>query len=204
MRSATPSATEFSTAKQLLLERRLQGAMANASKQPTIGRYPRRENAPLSFAQQRLWFLDQLIGGSAVYNISEVLRLKGPLDVPALEWSLAEIVRRHESLRTIFSAPDGQPVQVISESAALKLKVLDLENFTASRRDEEMHRLALADSKKPFDLTRDLMIRATLFRLNETEHVLAITMHHIASWNSLPGIDRTLRRTAQWPTGNAP
>src|SRR3954471_16722184 len=122
MRNVTPSATEFSSAKQLLLERRLQGAMANASKQPTIGRYPRRENAPLSFAQQRLWFLDQLIGGNAVYNISEVLRLKGPLDVSALEWSLAQIIRRHESLRTTFSAPEGQPVQVISESATLKLE----------------------------------------------------------------------------------
>src|SRR5947207_878618 len=134
MRSATPSPTEFSSAKQLLLERRLQGAMANASKQPTIGRYPRQESAPLSFAQQRLWFLDQLIGGSAVYNISEVLRLKGPLDVAALEWSLAEIVRRHESLRTIFSAPEGQPVQIICESAALKLAVVDLEQVPASRR----------------------------------------------------------------------
>ncbi len=111
MRSAAPSSTEFSTAKQLLLERRLQGAKANASKQPTIGRYRCRESAPLSFAQQRLWFLDQLIGGSAVYNISEVLRLKGPLDLAALEWSLAEIVRRHESLRTTFSDAERQPPQ---------------------------------------------------------------------------------------------
>src|SRR5437868_1943780 len=181
MRSAPFSPPEFSTAKQLLLERRLQGAMGSASKQPTIGCYPRRESAPLSFAQQRLWFLDQLIGGSAVYNISEVLRLKGPLDIAALEWSLAEIVRRHESLRTTFSSPDGQPLQVISESATLKLEVTDLEHFPAPRRDEEMHRLAVADSKKPFDLTRDLMIRASLFRLSEKEHVLAITMHHIAS-----------------------
>src|SRR5947208_9390565 len=140
MRSAAPSPTEFSSAKQLLLERRLQGAMANASKQPTIGRYPRLESAPLSFAQQRLWFLDQLIGGSAVYNISEVLRLKGPLDVPALEWSLAEIVRRHESLRTTFSAQDGQPLQVISESATFKLEVVNLENLPISGRDQEMHR----------------------------------------------------------------
>ncbi len=181
MRSVLPSVTEFSTAKQLLLEKRLQGAMTSASRQPTIGRHPREKNAPLSFAQQRLWFLDQLIHGSPVYNISEVLRLRGSLNVVALEASLTEIVQRHESLRTTFSASEGQPTQVISPSATLKLEVINLEQLPLLQREEEMHRLAVADSKKPFDLTRDLMIRATLFRLKEAEHVLAITLHHIAS-----------------------
>src|SRR5215216_6549249 len=98
MRSTLPSAPEFSAAKQLLLEKRLQGAMGNAARPAsTMTRQPRDSDVPLSFAQQRLWFLDQLIPGSPVYNISEALRLKGHLNVSALEWSIAQIVDRHES-----------------------------------------------------------------------------------------------------------
>jgi amino acid adenylation domain-containing protein len=181
MKGTASSPKQFSSAKQLLLEKRLQGAMAKAGAQTAISPYPRQGNVPLSFAQQRLWFLDQLISGSAVYNISEVLRLKGSLDAAALEWSLNEIVKRHESLRTTFSSSEGQPFQVIAAEANFKLPIVNLEQLADSRREQQMQQLALEESKKPFDLARDLMIRGVLIRLQANEHVLIVTMHHIVS-----------------------
>src|ERR1051325_3474096 len=108
---------EFLTAQQLLLERRLQSAQARGKSPSGIPRVARSPDLPLSFAQQRLWFLDQLIPGSPAYNIWEIVRLTGPLDRSALQWSLEEIVNRHESLRTVFKDTDGQPVQNILPEA---------------------------------------------------------------------------------------
>ena len=181
MKSALTSRREFSPAKQLLLEKRLQGAMLGPSRPSVIARCARDGNLPLSFAQQRLWFLDQLIPGSPVYNISETLRLRGKLNVSALEWSLGEIVRRHESLRTTFRASDGQPIQVITSAPGFVLPKIDLQHLSAADREKEMLRIAQAESKKPFDLSRDLMIRAALVRLDSADHVLLVTMHHIVS-----------------------
>jgi len=180
MKSTSPE--EISNAKQLLLEKRLQGAKAKAKLQPAgIARASRETPLPLSFAQQRLWFLDQLTPGSPVYNIWQIVRLQGSIDVPTLQWSLAQIVERHEALRTSFSATEGEPIQVIQPVPEFRLHVIDLESIPEVEREEKLRTLAIAESKKPFDLTRDLMVRATLFRLKETDHVLAITMHHIAS-----------------------
>src|SRR6266699_6152331 len=114
VKNDTLTYSQFSPAKQLLLQKPLQGQPAAIDQTRAITRSRRNGTAPLSFAQQRLWFLDQLAPGSPVYNISEGLRLKGALDVTALEQSLKEIVRRHEAVRTTFRAVDGQPVQVIS------------------------------------------------------------------------------------------
>src|SRR5205807_71939 len=105
---------------------------------------------PLSFAQQRLWFLDQLDRGTATYNIGYVCRLHGPLDEPALRQSLDQVIRRHESLRTVFRAPDGQPMQVILPPAAAPFQVIDLRWHPEGDREAEALRLVAAESNRPF------------------------------------------------------
>jgi amino acid adenylation domain-containing protein len=163
------------------VEKRVHSAIASSMDTPAITRCARQGHAPLSYAQQRLWFLDQLAPGSPVYNIPEAIRLKGPFSPEALEQSFSEIIRRHEALRTTFQALDGQPVQAISPEFRFSLAQLDLSHLPQAAQEEETRRLALAEAQKPFDLTRDLMLRATLLRLAQEEHVLLITMHHIAS-----------------------
>src|SRR5439155_11411254 len=185
--------TSFSPAKQLLLQKRLEARTTSGIEDTIIPRCERSGTAPLSIAQQRLWFFDQLAPGSPVYNISEGLHLKGRLDVLALEQSLKEIVRRHEALRTTFRAVEGQPVQVIAPAAELNLAKVDLSHLSGAEREREMGRGIQAEAQKPFDLTSDLMIRATLWRLEPEEHGLVITMHPIGSdaW-SLGGLYRDL------------
>jgi len=140
-----------------------------------------KANCPLSFAQQRLWFLDQYEPGSAVYNLSGALRLRGSLNVGALEQSLNEIIRRHEVLRTTFSMIQGEPVQVISPSGSVPLALLDITEHHESRRDDKASRLASEEARRPFDLVRGPLFRGTLIRLAEDDHVLLSTMHHIVS-----------------------
>src|SRR5438093_11051208 len=122
--------TSFSPAKQLLLQKRLEARTTSGIEDTIIPRCERSGTAPLSFAQQRIWFFDQLAPGSPVYNICEGLRLTGALDVPALEQSLKEIVRRHEALRTTFRPVDGQPVQIVSSGTDLCLAKSDLSHLS--------------------------------------------------------------------------
>jgi aspartate racemase len=136
---------------------------------------------PLSFAQQRLWFLDQLMPGSPAYNLTMAVRIEGSLDVGALERSLAEIVRRHEALRTTFVMTDGQPKQLVLTPPDVRLTVTDLGHLPEHERQEEAHRLAVEVARRPFALARDLLLRAILLRLTEREHLFVCTMHHIAS-----------------------
>ncbi|MEA2174632.1 MAG: hypothetical protein QOD00_2224, partial [Blastocatellia bacterium] len=142
---------------------------------------PAVEDLPLSFAQQRLWFLDQLMPGSAAYNLSGRMHLEGHLDATALEASLYEIIRRHEALRTIFSERDGKPVQVILPEMALRIPHTDLSQLTAAARASEIERFSLEESTTPFDLTSGPLVRARLVRLTSDEHMLLLTMHHIVS-----------------------
>jgi amino acid adenylation domain-containing protein len=137
--------------------------------------------APASFAQQRLWFLDQLEPGGSSYNVPRAVRLKGRLDLPALRRSLNELLARHESLRTNFGSQEGEPVQVIAPARELELPVVDLTTMASAEREVEVHRLAVADSQKPFDLAHDQLLRATLFKVSEQDHVLLLVMHHIIS-----------------------
>ena len=133
------------------------------------------EACPLSFAQQRLWFLDQLEPGG-LYNVGEALRLCGPLDVDALRRALDAVVARHEALRTIFRSVDGEPMQVVMPPAPVACPVVDVSgepDETRRRIDEELGR--------PFDLARDPMLRALLLREGPDRHVLVLTMHHIAT-----------------------
>ena len=136
---------------------------------------------PLSFAQQRLWFLDQLEPGSAFYNIPAAVRLRGALNIEALERTLLEVVRRHEVLRTHFITVDEEPVQVIEAAAPLKLEVLDLSVLDEAERTAETQRLVAEESARPFDLMRGPLLRVSLIRLYEEEHVVLMTMHHIVS-----------------------
>lgn len=151
------------------------------------------ELAPLSFAQRRLWFLDQLEPGTAAYNIAGALRIVGQLDVPALDRSLNEIVRRHESLRTSFVVVDGEPTQVITQLAHFTLSAEDLSAYPAVERETEQQRFLEEEVRRPFDLSQSPLIRARLLRLRADEHLLLLTMHHIISdgW-SIGNITREL------------
>ncbi|MCP4661332.1 MAG: non-ribosomal peptide synthetase, partial [bacterium] len=147
---------------------------------PPIRPAARRDHLPLSFAQQRLWILDRLEPGSALYNIPSLLRLKGRLDVAALTLALAEIVRRHEVLRTRLETVDGDPVQIIQPVPEPSLSVVDLSVPDEPRRRDEARRLAVAAARRPFDLARGPLVRTALLRLGTREHALLVTVHHVA------------------------
>ncbi|HEY0601397.1 MAG TPA: condensation domain-containing protein, partial [Herpetosiphonaceae bacterium] len=146
-----------------------------------IPRQPRTTNQfPLSFAQQRLWFLDQLDPGDASYNIPLALRLTGQLDVAALERCYQAIIARHESLRTTFlvPTPGAEPVQVIHPFQPQPLLLHDVGDLPATERETEALRCAVAEASQPFDLAVGPLVRAQLLRLAPTEHLLLVTLHH--------------------------
>ncbi|MEM9509540.1 MAG: amino acid adenylation domain-containing protein, partial [Cyanobacteria bacterium P01_E01_bin.35] len=141
----------------------------------------RTENLPLSFAQKRLWFLDQMEPGNPLYNLAGALRLKGSLNIAAFKQSFKEIVRRHEALRTTFATVDGQPVQKIAPDLKLAIPVLDWRQLEQDKQEAEVLRLAEDEAQQAFDLAKDPLIRITLVRLAEDEYVALLTMHHIVS-----------------------
>ena len=153
----------------------------NVRQTETIPRCEKADAYPLSFAQQRLWFLDQLEPGKAIYNLPAAVRLSGQLDTSALSRSFDEVVRRHESLRTTFESVDGQPRQVIAEPAALPLPLIDLTDRGVSEREAEVACLVGEEARRPFDLAAGPLLRAKLLRLGNDEHVLLLNMHHIIS-----------------------
>ncbi len=177
------TAFDLSDKKRLLLSKLLQkrGLATEETPQQRIPRRVALEPAPLSFGQQRLWFLHQLDPQSTVYNIVEAVRLVGPLDTPSFERALVEVVRRHEALRTVFLAVDGQPVQAVAERMDLPLPRIDLAALPERTRAGEAARLAAALSRRTFDLARGPLLGAALLRLEAAEHVLVLVMHHIAS-----------------------
>jgi amino acid adenylation domain-containing protein len=136
---------------------------------------------PLSFAQQRLWFLDRLDPGNLAYTMATSRRLPGPLDVAALRAGLDEIVRRHEILRTSFGLENGEPVQIIAAAAPGILPVVDLEMLPAAERGPAADRLGAEEAERPFDLDRGPLFRTTLLRLGAEEHRLLLTMHHVVA-----------------------
>jgi len=165
------------------LAERVEAALRAASglETPPIVPVSRDGDLPLSFAQQRLWFLDQLAPGNLFYNIPMAVRLKGRLDVAALERSLNEIVRRHEPLRTTFETVRGKPVQVIAPELILPLPVVDLTDLPEAEREVEAQRRAQEEVRQPFDLAEGPLLRAQLLKLDEEDHVALLTMHHIVS-----------------------
>jgi amino acid adenylation domain-containing protein len=143
---------------------------------------PRRQNAaaaPLSFAQQRLWFLQQLHPDSPVYNVPQAIRLTGPLNIAVLQQSLNEIVRRHEILRTTFPLTNGEPRQAITPPRVVELPHVDLRHLPPQEREAETRRLIATESHRPFDLTRGPLLRASLFQLATDDFVLLLNLHHI-------------------------
>ena len=142
---------------------------------------PRDTNLPLSFAQQRLWFINQLEPNSTAYNFPLSLRLTGALNVAALEQSLNKIVQRHETLRTTFKSVNGHPTQDINPNFTLNLSIVDLQEYPEKQQESEVLRLAIQENQLCFNLTQGSLLRATLLHLSEQQYVLLFTMHHIVS-----------------------
>ncbi|MEE8596102.1 MAG: amino acid adenylation domain-containing protein, partial [Gemmatimonadota bacterium] len=161
---------------------------------PPLNVQARHDSIPLSFAQERLWFLDQLYSLGAAYNEAMAFRLQGALDIAVLERSLAELVRRHESLRTRFLLTDGRPRQIIDAPISVNLPLHDLTALPASERDAQAFRLLQDQAFEPFDLAQGPLFRALLLRLAPDRHLLAVTMHHIISdgWSSRSVLPRDL------------
>ena len=197
-----PGASDFSRRIAELppeQRRQLEARLAeNRALRPSAEIITPRQSAgpsPLSFPQQRLWFLDQLEPDSPFYNLPVALRLAGPLDVAALEGSLNEIVRRHEILRTTFRVTEGRPEQIVSPPAGNPLSRLDLSGLPEGQREEEATKAVSLEAERPFNLSSGPLFRALIVRLSEADHVLLLAMHHIVSdgWS----IDRLLSELAE-------
>jgi len=154
---------------------------ANHFAPPPISRAAKDEASPLSFAQERLWFLEQFEPGGSAYNICRAARLTGLLKIEALEQSLSEIVRRHEVLRTRFQVVDGRPVQVRAPAQKLSISLVELSQLSHAERDGEVARLITEEGRRTFDLSAGPLLRAMLLRLRNDDHILILTTHHIAS-----------------------
>ncbi|HWM28121.1 MAG TPA: amino acid adenylation domain-containing protein, partial [Woeseiaceae bacterium] len=171
----------LSPAKQALLRQRLRRASDAPLREPEIPRQPSRDVAPLSFAQRQMWVVDQMTPGNTAYGLPIGYRLRGTLNVAALEKSFNEILRRHEGLRTTFAVTDGEPLQLIHPDLTIKITVTELDYLPAEIREDRLQAMATEESIKPFDLARLPLIRVSLFRLGDTEHVLLINLHHIVA-----------------------
>ncbi|MET0395681.1 MAG: amino acid adenylation domain-containing protein, partial [Longimicrobiaceae bacterium] len=154
---------------------------AGTSLAPPMQRVSREEPLPVSFAQQRLWVVDRLEPDSPAYNMPYALRLRGALDTGALQTSLDALVARHETLRTTFAEHQGGPVQVVHPPAPVALRELDLRDLPAAEREAGAERLETEEALLPFDLARGPLLRTTLLRLADDEHVLCFTLHHIVT-----------------------
>jgi len=169
------------SAKPAQTERRVTGPAQSSSRMASIPRRSEPDSPSPAFAQQRLWFLDQLYPESPLYNFPLALRITGPLDREALKRAFTAIMARHEALRTHFVSVDGNPVQVIADPPAIELPEADLTRGPKAAREAEAERMLAAEARRPFNLAKDLMMRCLLLKLEPTEHILMVTMHHIAT-----------------------
>ncbi|NJK52919.1 MAG: hypothetical protein HC936_08995 [Leptolyngbyaceae cyanobacterium SU_3_3] len=182
----TQSEVNTERQKQALLRQLLQKKGIKTPQQSSIPRRDSTEPCPLSFAQERLWFLDQLEPHSTAYNLSTALSIKGLLRSDILERSFNEVVRRHEILRTSFTHRQQQAVQVIHPNSTISLPVINLQHLPLDQQTSEVQRLAIAERSRTFNLAKDCLFAITLLQLNPAEHVLLFTLHHIISdgWSS--------------------
>lgn len=175
-------------------------------KLPPLLSIPRDKDLPLSFAQRRLWFLDQLEPGKATYNFPAAVRFTGALNLAALEQSFNEVVRRHEALRTRFSARDGSPVQIITPSLELPLPIVDLSRLPRWSVETEIEQLLRLEAQRAFDLSNDVLLRTKVLRVSATEHVVLLNMHHIISdgWSVGVLVKEVAKHYEAYSTGSAP
>ena len=171
----------LSPAKRQLLERKLQERATEAFPAEPIPRRAERGTAPLSFAQQRLYFLDRLKPGSAAYNVVRAIRIRGVLDVPALERALGELLRRHESLRARFREDGARILAEIAPALPFSLSVIEIRPVAGGKGETEALELAEEEAGRPFDLALGPLFRAKLLRFDAQDHIVVLTMHHIAS-----------------------
>jgi len=169
--------SRLSAAKRQLLQKRLHGKSAAAGQ--TVSRPANAEPYQLSFAQQRLWFIERFEEGNVAYNIPFAFRLRGQLHLAALERSLEEIVRRHEILRTSFRSIDGKPEAVVQPRLVVPLSVKNLQDIPPEQRESEFETMIQQDARQPFDLENPPLFRHTLLRFEEREYILLMTIHHI-------------------------
>ncbi|HEX2189102.1 MAG TPA: condensation domain-containing protein, partial [Longimicrobiaceae bacterium] len=183
MSSPDPSSgrAALTSAKKALLEKRLRGQAAGAARADVVTPRGRPDFLPLSFSQQRLWFLEQLQPGLGFNHIHAAIRVEGELDAAALRRALTEIVRRHESLRTQFAVRDGSPVQTVAPPHDFPLPETDLRHVPAAEREAEVERRAMEEANRAFDLEHDPLFRGQLLVLGPGRHALFLTMHHIVS-----------------------
>ncbi|OKH59462.1 non-ribosomal peptide synthetase [Scytonema sp. HK-05] len=213
LRCSAPEGTLTPSLRGQLQERKgeilafLQKAnVTSSSTQAAILPVSREEKLPLSFAQQRLWFLQQLEANSGFYNIAAAVRFEGHLyNIAALESSLNHIISRHEVLRTNFLTVDGQAMQVIASSKTIKLVIVDLQHLEPTERESACRQLRIEEVAQPFDLETDLLVRASLFKLTEKEHVLQLVMHHMVSdWWSMGVLVNELAAVYQATSNDLP
>ncbi|MET9700741.1 amino acid adenylation domain-containing protein [Streptomyces sp. NPDC006529] len=181
--SQSPQRTALSSDKRRLLAKLLQqqGIARTGAAADPIARRPEGARLPLSFAQQRLWFVEQFAGPSPLYSIACTVRLTGHLDAAALEGALGRVVARHEALRTTFRVEDGRPEQVVRAPAGVALPLTDLSALEPDARRDALARLTEQESRRPFDLGTGPLLRAGLVRTADEEHLLLLTIHHIVA-----------------------
>lgn len=171
----------LSPAKRALLEQKLKQAALDTPAMVSIPRRTERGSAPLSFAQQRLWFLSRLEPESSNYNEPSAIRLHGPLNRGALGAAINQLVARHEVLRTTIGIFDGEPRQVVNAHVDAEVRTVDLRATPPEQLDNELQKTLLALIRQPFDLARELPLRVLLVQVGDEEHILLKVMHHIAS-----------------------
>ena len=169
----------LSDARRALLLKRLQGKKTGDSGGKTIEKKPQDGLLPLSYAQQRVWFLQQLHPQNRAYNMSEAWRIKGPLDIEALQKAMRHVVRRHASLRTRFAVLDEEPWQLVEQAVEIDLSLTDISNLPRSERENELLELVVRQGSHDFDLQHAPLFRPFLIRLGEDEHILQLVLHHI-------------------------
>src|SRR5262249_25707653 len=180
MTERVDSLGDLSPERRALLEKLVVSKRRAMSPRRSIPHRTQRSPCPLSYAQQLMWLSDQLIPVGSTYSVPIPLRLEGRLDLAALQQTLDAILERHESLRTVFQTIDGNPMQVIGDSRAVDCPLIELQGDSEAEREAEMMRRCLVEARKPFDLSRDLLLRASLFRISPTRHVLLLVTHHVA------------------------
>jgi hypothetical protein len=186
--------SKLSAAKRTLLEKRLRGEFEEVSKAHIIRPRQEPDFFPLSFAQERLWFVDQLEPGNPAYNRPMALRLTGSLNVKALQQALSEILQRHEVLRATFPTLEGRPTQILTQPQSQNLPVVDLSEQSPNEREARALQLVNEEAQKPFDLSKGPLLRATLLRLDKEEHILLLVIQHIVfdAWSARVFIEEIL------------